>query len=195
MLLESIMPLVFIQVFGYPPWQLIIIFGAFLLSSILLQVLVFGRLINWVRDVRNVSSFLCVYGAVLTVVIPLVNSLPYSIVFVCLSGLCIMNAPSLIVMCSFLARGQYGAVLGLRSSVGSLARALSPLVNGQLFDLYFPPVLPSKLTHMWPFLLSSFLLLVSALIIRLADVSSVKRVETALPQAGDPATEETKLIN
>jgi MFS family permease len=191
MLLESIMPLVFIQEFGYPPWQMIIIYGGFLLSSILMQIIVFGRLINWVSDVRNVSSFLCVYGAVLTVLIPLVNSLPYSIVFVCLAGLCIMNAPSLIVMCSFLAQGQYGTVLGLRASVGSLARALSPLVNGQLFDLYFPPVLPSKMVHMWPFFLSSFLLLVSSMLIRLANVSRVKKSDTVLPEAG----EQTKLIN
>jgi hypothetical protein len=92
--------------------------------------------------------------------------------------------------------------LGLRSSMGSLARAISPLVNGQLFDIQFQLV---DNPHFVPFLFCSCLLLIAAAMIRIADPKQVKETiegekekqnekETENKEEEQP-TEYTKLIN
>ena len=116
--------------------------------------------------------------------------------FVTLGGVLILSGPTLVVMISFLSTPDtYGTMLGLRTSVASLARALSPLVNGQLFDIELR-VLDNP--HYAPFILCAGLLLVSALLIRLADVSSATTTLENLA-AGDreerPSSETDSLID
>ena len=113
-----------------------------------------------------------------------------------MGGVLILSGPTLVVMISFLSTPDtYGTMLGLRTSVASLARALSPLVNGQLFDIELR-VLDNP--HYAPFILCAGLLLVSALLIRLADVSSATTTLENLA-AGDreerPSSETDSLID
>lgn len=81
-------------------------------------------------------------------------------------------------MLTTVSKGRHGALLGGRSSVVSLARALSPLVNGPLYDVAFPP-----LPHALPFLVACAALLVSAGAVRAARVIPLG---AAAPSERDP---------
>jgi hypothetical protein len=199
------LPLLLIKGWDYPAWQLIIIYGSFMLLSIVLQLFVFGRVINRVRDIRNFVTFVCFVGCALVFVIPVVNDFYYALFMMLGVAICIMVNPTLAVMATFVSRGKHGTILGLRNSFGSLARALSPLINGFLYDIVFPPIYPSKTPHVVPFILCSFTLLITGIIIRFADeqhaVDRNKTEEVEENQGDGEKTvevvvdETTKLIN
>ncbi len=77
-LLEAVIPLLCIDVFQYLSWQLIVIFSGFLLVSILMQLLLFGRLMVMVKDIRNVATCIYVLGALINVVLTMMNNWIYT---------------------------------------------------------------------------------------------------------------------
>ena len=78
--------------------------------------------------------------------------------------------------------------------MSSLARALSPMLNGPAYDVHFPEIYPSHTFHVLPFILCCASLLMAASIIRMADPSKPEVIEVD-PDAKDVPDERTKLIN
>ena len=185
--LETIMPLLLINVYHFVAWKLIIIFALFLIAGVLLQLLLFSRLMHWLYDIRNVVTLLSFIGATFIFVVPVVDDFYYILFIVSLGcSVCIMIGPAFTVMATYLSNGKFGQVLGMRSSVASLARAVSPLVNGPAYDVKFWPIYPSKTTHILPFIICSISLILAGLVIRIANRSHASQAQIVPPSEVSP---------
>lgn len=85
-MMESVLPLLLVRAFHYAPWQLIAVYGAFLVCSISIQGLVFGRLMNAVADTRNVVTACCAYGSLVVLAVPVLPDWRYTLCMVAALG-------------------------------------------------------------------------------------------------------------
>ena len=193
--LETVMPLLLIQAYKIVAWKLIIVFAVFLITGGLMQGLLFARLVQLFGDIRDfITVVACVCGA-LIFVIPVVENYYYVLFILMGCSICVMMGPAYTVMASYVAGGKYGTVLGLRSSIVALARAISPLVNGPAYDVKFWDIYPSHTTHILPFILCSLSIVLSGILIRFSEKShfstAVMRPETESAKETDPLVEKS----
>lgn len=188
-LLESVLPLLLIRGFGYPPYQMIVIYATYIVISVLIQGFLFGRVMGYVEDKRDLVTGACLVGAALILGVPLYPIWEVSLGLLVLLGMAlIMVGPCISVLVTFLAKGRNGALLGGRSSIVSIARALSPLINGPLYDVSTPYI-----SHALPFVVSCASLVCASICIRFArdsllrqeDSQRTKRATETLPLLSD----------
>lgn len=149
-LMESVLPLLLIRAFAFPPWQLIVVYGGYMAVSIALQMLLFAPAMRRWPDKRDFVTQAALWAAA-----PLIVALACTLVMV---------NPCLSVALTERSGGRHGALLGARAAAVAAARAASPLVNGPLYDVVTPLPWP----HALPFGMAALALLAAAVVVRLA---------------------------
>ena len=165
-------------------------------TVIIIQVVVFGFLMSRVRDIRNLVTICVLLSSIFIFCLPIVKNVIYTsaLVFALAGSIC-MVPPALTVMMTMVSGGRHGTLLGLRNSVSNLARALSPILNGAVYDVFFPPIFPSKTMHLLPFVMCCVLLIDSALVMRFCDKLSTKKNDEKETETIETPKETTKLLN
>ncbi|MFP3421441.1 MFS transporter [Bacillus sp. SIMBA_154] len=126
--------------FGFGPKDIAIIITVSSIVAVIIQVLVFGKLVNALGEKRVIQLCLIV-GAILAFVSTVVSGFMVVLIVTCVIFLAFdLLRPALTTFLSKIAGNQQGFVAGMNSTYTSLGTIFGPALGGILFDqnIHFP---------------------------------------------------------
>lgn len=126
--------------FGFGPKDIAVIITVSSIVAVIIQVLVFGKLVNALGEKRVIQLCLII-GAVLAFVSTVVSGFLVVLIVTCVIFLAFdLLRPALTTFLSKIAGNQQGFVAGMNSTYTSLGTIFGPALGGILFDqnIHFP---------------------------------------------------------
>ncbi len=126
--------------FGFTPKDIAIIITFSSIVAVLIQVLAFGRLVNFLGE-KKVIQLCLIIGAVLAFVSTVMSGFLPVLAVTCIIFLAFdLLRPALTTYLSKIAGNQQGFVAGMNSTYTSLGTIFGPALGGILFDMniHFP---------------------------------------------------------